>query len=169
MANNPPPQMGNSYMVNVASVFMLVSAVFIIGVLLLFLVRVQRGLLGLVLGGLAAALVIYWMREFRQMVKGEVETAQPTKKWTYDVLEGAETVTFVAEIPGPAEEIRVELRSRSLAVFGGQGFKKKVAVPEGLTLTETSYLNGILNVRMSRHRAANEDGANKDQLPSADG
>lgn len=169
MSSDGAPRVRGNYINDIASMFVLVTGVFLIGVLLLFLIRVQRGLLGLILAGLAAALVIYWMREIRQMVKGEFEAAPPAKKWTYDIIEGNDLVTFVAEVPGPTEEVKVELRDKSLAVFGGEGFKKKVAVPKGLILDDTSYVNGILNVRLNRLRGTDEDRAKKDQLRSRDG
>lgn len=165
MAKNGVPRVRVSDMADIASMFVFVVGLFLIGILLLFLIRVQRGLFGLILAGLAAALMIYWMREIRQIVRGEFEPIQPSKKkWTYDVLEGKDTVTVVAEVPGPAEDVKVELRGRSLAIFGGQSFKKKVSVPKGLTLIDTSYVNGILNVRLSRLRKASEDSPKGDPL-----
>ncbi|MFQ6134335.1 MAG: hypothetical protein ACE5KU_00780 [Nitrososphaerales archaeon] len=169
MAKNGVPRVRVSDMADIASMFVFVVGLFLIGILLLFLIRVQRGLLGLILAGLAAALMIYWMREIRQIVRGEFEAIQPSKKkWTYDVLEGKDMVTVVAEVPGPAEDVRVELRDRSLAIFGGQSFKKKVSVPKGLTLIDTSYVNGILNVRLSRLRKAGEDSPRGDPLRFGD-
>jgi HSP20 family protein len=160
------PQASNSnYLADVASMFILVAGVFLVGVLLLFLVRVQRGLLGLILAGLAAALVVYWMREIRQMMKKELGPGQTAKKWNYDILEGKNIVTFVAEVPGPIENIKVEIREGSLTVFGGEDFKKKVKIPKGLRLFDISYVNGVLNVRLSRATEAGEDSSpKKDQL-----
>ncbi len=167
MSDKRAPASSN-YLADVASMFILVAGVFLVGVLLIFLVRVQRGLLGLILAGLAAALVVYWMREIRQMMKKELGPGQTSKKWNYDILEGKDTVTFVADVPGPVEDIKVELREESLTIFGGDSFKKKVSIPKGLSLIDVSYVNGVLNVKLSRLKEAREGGPKRDQLSSRD-
>ncbi|MCL5317852.1 MAG: Hsp20/alpha crystallin family protein [Thaumarchaeota archaeon] len=164
MSDNRAPQASNNYLADVVSMFILVAGVFLVGVLLLFLVKVQRGLLGLILAGLAAALVVYWLREIRQMMKKELGPGQTAKKWNYDILEGKDNVTFVAEVPGPIEDIKVELRDGSLTIFGGDGFKKKVSIPKGLSLIDISYVNGVLNVRLSRAKETREDSPRRDQI-----
>jgi len=128
-----------------------VLGMLMIGILLIFIIRVQRGLLGLILGGLAAGLMIYWMREVRGVIRKELGPQQVVRReWTYDMLKDRDTVRIIADVPGPAETVRVELDDGSLKIFGGQGFRKKVSVPRGLTVAEMSYLNGILNVKLSR-------------------
>ncbi len=169
MVKNSVPRVRAKDMADIASMFVFVVGLFLIGVLLLFLIRVQRGLFGLILAGVAAALMIYWMREIRQIVKGEFEPMQDSKKkWTYDILEGKDMVTIVADVPGPNENVKVELRKKSLTIFGGQSFKKKVSVPKELSIIDTSYVNGILNVRLSRMKRANEDSSKGDPLRSRD-
>ncbi|MEK0325432.1 MAG: hypothetical protein QQN63_06980, partial [Nitrosopumilus sp.] len=49
----------------------LIIGVIVIGVILMLLVRVQRGLLGIILAALASGLLIYWLREVRNIVKKE--------------------------------------------------------------------------------------------------
>ena len=165
MVKRSLPRVRRGDMVDLSSMVVFVVGLFMIGVLLLFLIRAQRGLFGLILAGVAAALMIYWMREIRQMVKGEFGSIQTAKKkWTYDVLEGKDVVTVVAEVPGPAEDVNVQLKVRSLIILGGQSFKKKVSVPKDLTLSDTSYVNGILNVRLNKLRRSSEDSPKGDPL-----
>lgn len=151
-------------MAEVASMAIFILGLFLIGILLLFLIRVQRGLLGLILAGLAAALTVYWLTEIRRMVKGGSESKPPSKKWTYDIIEGKEAVTVVAEVPGPAENVKVELRGGSLTILGGESFKKKVSVSKDLRLGDSSYVNGVLNVRLKKPRKTAGDGPEGDTL-----
>ncbi|MCW4043756.1 MAG: hypothetical protein NWE90_08575, partial [Candidatus Bathyarchaeota archaeon] len=54
--------------INIITIFI---GLIVVGVILTLLVRFQRGLLGIVLGGLAVALVIYWILEIRKTMKTE--------------------------------------------------------------------------------------------------
>jgi HSP20 family molecular chaperone IbpA len=156
-------------MADVASMFISVFGIFLIAVLLIFLVRIQRGLLGIVLAGVAVVLIIYWMREIRNIFRGEFQTFQSSKKkWTYDVLEGTDLITVVAEVPGPSDQVKIKLNKRSITIFGGDKFQKKISIPKGISLIDKSYVNGVLNVRLSKSGGAGEDSAQGDSLSSAD-
>ena len=132
------------------SIMFLIIGLLLIGIVILFMVRLQRGLIGLVLAGIAAFLIIYWMKEIRTMILGKPKSKSPSRKWTYDIIEDESVVTIVAEIPGPTECVKVEYKGGLLTLFGGERFKKKVSVQKGLSLSATSYINGILNVKLSK-------------------
>jgi len=169
MARDRIRKIGSKDLTQVGSMFTLIIGIFLMGLLLLFLIRVQRGLLGLVLVGVAAILMIYWMREIRQLVKKEFQaTKSPKKTWTCDVFEADTKVTVVAEVPGPVEDVKVDLKTKSLSIIGGGSFKQKIKIPKGLALINTSYINGILTVNLKRLSSMNKSGPERDSLESKD-
>lgn len=156
-------------MADVVSMFISVFGIFLIAVLLIFLVRIQRGLLGIVLAGVSVILIIYWMREIKNVFKGEFQNFQSSKKkWTYDVLEGTDLITVIAEVPGPADLVKIKLNKRSITIFGGDKFQKKISIPKGISLIDKSYVNGILNVRLSKSRNVGKDSSEGGSLNSPD-
>jgi HSP20 family molecular chaperone IbpA len=169
MARDGMRRIGSNGLAQVGSMFTLVIGMFLMGLLLLFLIRIQRGLLGLVLAGVATILMIYWMREIRQLVKKEFQaTKSPKKTWTCDVFEADTKVTVVAEVPGPVEDIKVNLKTKSLSIIGGGRFKQKVKIPKGLALINTSYLNGILTINLKRLSSMSKNSPERDSLRSKD-
>jgi len=135
----------------VISVAVLIIGVVVVGVIIVLLVRIQRGLLGIVIGGVAAALLVYWLREFRKMATKELfPRSLPKKEWTYELLEDSEEMTFVAEVPGPEENVSVKVHEHSLTIKGGNNFEKKVTLPTNSEAVQTSYVNGVLNVKLRK-------------------
>ncbi len=131
----------------------LIIGVIIIGVILMLLVRVQRGLLGIILAALASGLLIYWLREVRGIVKQEFSSSGVTRskpEWNYDLMEMKDEVTLVADVPGPEEEIKVQLEGEKLEIRGGNNFFKTVKLPKILNILNTNYLNGVLEVKLKR-------------------
>jgi len=162
-------RIGSNDLAQVGSMLALVIGIFLMGLLLLFLIRIQRGLLGIVLAGIAVILMIYWMREIRQIVKVEFgATKSPKKTWTCDVFEADTKVTVIAEVPGPVEDVKVDLKTKSISIIGGGSFKQKVKLPKGLALISTSYLNGILTVNLKRLSNIDKSSAKRDPQTSKD-
>ncbi|MFQ6010952.1 MAG: Hsp20/alpha crystallin family protein [Nitrososphaerales archaeon] len=130
----------------------MIIGVIVIGVILMLLVRVQRGLLGIVLAALASGLLIYWLREVRTIVKKEFSgpVTKSKTEWEYDLLEMKDEVTLVADVPGPQEEIKVQLEGEKLEIRGGNNFFKTVTLPKILDILNTNYLNGVLEVKLKR-------------------
>ncbi|MFC1755306.1 hypothetical protein ACFL96_18275, partial [Thermoproteota archaeon] len=84
---------GSKDITKMVSLLVFIIGIFLMGLLMLFLIRIQRGLLGFLLAGVAAVLMIYWMREIKQIAKNEFATSKSLKKkWTYDVLENDSTI-----------------------------------------------------------------------------
>lgn len=124
----------------------------VIGLILMLLIRIQRGLLGFILAVLAMALLIYWLREVRKKVKEELlPTVPPSKtEWVYDIIDHVAEVTVVAEVPGPESEVKANLMNHNLEISGGQSFRKLVSLPEEVEIVETTYLHGILQVKLKK-------------------
>lgn len=151
------------------SVLVFIVGIFLMGMLMLFLVRIQRGLIGLLLAGVATILMIYWMREIKQLAKQEFKTAKSMKKkWTYDIIESDSTVKVIAEVPGPVEEVKVDYKNKSISIFGGAKFKKKVSLPKDLSLIGTSYLNGILTIDLQRLKNISKNDPKRDSISFKD-
>ena len=165
---NDVPRGRTIYFADIVSMLVLVIGLFLMSLVTMFLIRMQRGLLGIIIAGLTVTLMIYWLKEVRHIVRGDLDPAQYTNKWTHDILEGEEVITVIADVPGPAKDVKVELRKGSLKIFGGQGFKKRISVPYGLNIISTSYVNSILNVQLSRLEKSGKQSNKGDALSSED-
>src|SRR3990170_776945 len=99
----------------------------IVGVIVIRLIRIQRGLLGFVLAALAIVLIVYWMKEFRKTVREELfkmKVRRPSSKrdLIYDVVDHGPDMIVIAEIPGPEDEVKAHVIDSNLVILGGQGF-----------------------------------------------
>ncbi|WP_455368711.1 Hsp20/alpha crystallin family protein [[Eubacterium] cellulosolvens] len=134
--------------INIITIFI---GIIVVGVILTLLVRFQRGLLGVVLGGLAVALVIYWILEIRKTMKTEFKVKEiESGEWTPDIIENKDEIVIVGKVPGPREKIKVLLEENFLEVKGGLGFRKVVKLPSKIVSFNTSYTNGVLEVRLKK-------------------
>jgi len=138
-------------------------ALIAIALVLLATIRLQRGLIGFILAGLAIALVIYWIKELYTAAKKEMTpTIAKHKKWFYDIIDEKENIIIVAEVPGPEEMVKAEVVGRTVKIYGGQDFTKELKLPKDCEIVQSSYINGVLNVKLrkkqntkpSEHKAA---------------
>lgn len=122
----------------------------VIGMIVTLLIRVQRGLLGFILATLAMALLVYWLKEFRKTVKDELLPAMSPSKaeWVYDVVDHGSEMRVIAEVPGPESEVKASLVDHNLEILGGQGFRKLVKLLDEVEITEITYRNGVLQVKL---------------------
>ncbi|MEM1995254.1 MAG: hypothetical protein QXW32_07295 [Nitrososphaerales archaeon] len=126
-------------------------ALIALALVLLVTIRIQRGLIGFVLAGLAVALVIYWLRELYSAARKEMTpSVAKQKKWFYDIIDEKESITIVAEVPGPEELVKAEVIGRTIKIYGGQDFAKEVKLSKDCELIHTSYINGVLNVKLRK-------------------
>jgi len=126
-------------------------ALVVIALVLLATLRLQRGLIGFILAGLAIALVIYWVKELYTAAKKEMAPGVAKhKKWFYDIIDEKENIIIVAEVPGPEEMVKAEVVGRTVKIYGGQEFKKVVKLPKDCELVQSSYINGVLNVKLKK-------------------
>jgi HSP20 family protein len=122
-----------------------------IALVLLTTIRLQRGLIGLILAGLAITLVIYWIRELYTAAKKEMTPpVAKHKKWFCDIIDENENIIIVAEVPGPEELVKAEVVGRTVRIYGGQDFTKEVKLPKDCELVQSSYINGVLNVKLRK-------------------
>ncbi|MFH1328579.1 MAG: hypothetical protein ABIH76_07060 [Candidatus Bathyarchaeota archaeon] len=136
-----------------ASFAILAIGIIFITIVLTLIVRVQRGLLGIILAGLAVVLLVYWLREIRKTVNKEWLGAEPPSKsqdWAYDIIDGKDDLTVVAEVPGPEDQVKVDLTGQTLEVKGGQNFKKTMKIPKNAGIIKVSYVNRVLNIKLRK-------------------
>lgn len=131
--------------------FTITLALVAIALVLLAAIRLQRGMIGFILAGLAIALLIYWVREFYTAAKKEMTPSiAKHRKWFYDIIDEKETITIVAEVPGPEEMVKAEILGRTVKIYGGQEFAKEVKLPRDCELVQSSYINGVLNLKLKK-------------------
>lgn len=118
--------------------------------------RSQGGIGFLFLVG-ASGLMIYWVREIRKMAKTEdqrlmMARENDQKDWVYDLIKNNEETVFVAEVPGPEDQIKVKLTEGFLKIRGGQNFTKDVPLDlaQNMGISDYKYRNGVLTVRIQR-------------------
>ena len=130
----------------------LIAGMLVIAVVLALLVRVQRGLLGILLGAIAVGLLVYWVSELRKTVKKEfsIPVAPSTMKWSPDIFYHGDEIIVVGRVPGPEEKVKVKFRDGILEVRGGQNFHESVTLQGHFRVEEVNYLNCVLQVRLTK-------------------
>lgn len=100
--------------------------------------------------------MIYWVRELARMSRPDerrparMEAEQ--KDWVYDLIKNNGEMVFVAEVPGPEEQINVRLASGVLRIRGGQNFAREVRLdltPE-MGISDYKYRNGVLTIKIQK-------------------
>ena len=129
----------------------LLVGIVLIAVVLSLLVRFQRGLLGIVLGGLATVLASYWILELRRTLKRELKIRNfEAKEWSPDIIDDTDEILIVGKVPGPEEKIKVILHENLLEVKGGLNFSELIRLPSRAVSFNTAYNNGVLEVRLKK-------------------
>jgi HSP20 family molecular chaperone IbpA len=97
---------------------------------------------------------MYWVRELKRNVRDDDPSVMAqeidTKDWVYDLITNKEEMVFVAEVPGPEEQIDVTLAGGSLHVKSGQNFNKTIPLDraEEMNISDFRYRNGILTLKI---------------------
>jgi len=116
-----------------------------IGLLALaILLRFQRGLLGLILTGILIILGIYWFKEIKKAFEG----AKAPREYPLEISEYDDVISLTAQVPGPESEVSFEILGNKILLRGGMGFKKAVKLPYKVKVLSSSYINGILHLRL---------------------
>lgn len=132
---------------SVRSSLSLVVLLILLGLMgLAILARLQRGLLGLILTGILIILGIYWFREIRRAL----ESSKHLKGYPVEVNEEDGLISVTAEVPGPESEVSFEVSGDRVLLRGGGGFRRKIKLPCRVKLIESSYVNGILHLRLMK-------------------
>ena len=118
------------------------------------LARSQGGV-GFIFLVIASGLMIYWVREVRLMSRSEESKLAreiEQKDWVYDLIKNDREMVFVAEVPGPEDQISIRLTEGLLRIKGGQNFTKDV--PLELThevgISDYKYRNGVLTIKIQK-------------------
>jgi hypothetical protein len=141
----------------------LIVGMLVIAVVLMLLVRIQRGLLGIVLAAAAVGLLVYWISELRKTVKKEFTSVV---KWSPDILyEGDETIV-VGVVPGPAHKVKAQFKNGVLEIQGGQRFRESLPLGKHLRMQETRYVNSVLQVRLAKDPIQNVSNSKSEDISS---
>lgn len=104
----------------------------------------------------AAGFAIYWVRELYKMSRPEGQKKMPRdqeqKDWMYDLIKNNDGMVFVAEVPGPEDQINVRLMAGMLKIKGGQNFAKDVQLDAAteMGISDYKYRNGVLTIKMQK-------------------
>ncbi len=128
-------------------------ALIFVAVLFVLAARAQQSGASFILVSVAAGLVIYWVRELYKMSQpGEQKMVPESERrdWVYDLIKNDKETVFVAEVPGPEDQINVRLTSGVLRITGGQNFTKDVQLgfSTEMGISDYKYRNGVLTIRM---------------------
>lgn len=143
-------EMKNKDINNITSIIITIIGLIIIGIITIFLIRFQRGLLGIMLAILTIVLLIFWLKEIQKTIKEGISQFSLKTKWIYDIIDYGTEITIIAEVPGPENKIKVGLINHNLKILGGKGFKKIIKLPEEAEIIEKFYRNGILQVKLKK-------------------
>lgn len=127
-----------------------------LGVMYIMITRIDHGYSGFLLVSVASVFLIYWVREMKRTAKDEDTKPIPvdvdTKDWVYDLIKNKNEMVFVAEVPGPEEQIDVRLTIGTLHVKSGQKFAKAIPLnqTEEMNISDFKYRNGILTIKINR-------------------
>jgi len=127
-----------------------------LGVVYMLSLRSQEGYVSFILIGIAAAIMIYWVRVLKKMTSENVPQYTPkevdTKNWVYDLIKGEKEIIFVAEVPGPEDQVTVRLIDGILYVRGSGHFSKEVPIETtpDMGIHDFKYRNGVLTLKIRK-------------------
>jgi HSP20 family protein len=133
-------------------------ALLFIGIMFVMLARSQGGI-GFLFLAVASGLMIYWVREIKLMARSEEQMmmlrgeAEQQKDWVYDLIkDNNDEMVFVAEVPGPEDQINVRLTNGLLRIKGGQNFAQDVPLElsQEMGISDYKYRNGVLTIRIQK-------------------
>jgi HSP20 family protein len=118
------------------------------------LARSQGGI-GFIFLAIASGLMIYWVREVRMMARSDEKRLAKEieqKDWVYDLIKNNDEMVFVAEVPGPEEQINVRLTQGLLRIKGGQNFSREVPLEltQEMGISDYKYRNGVLTIKIQK-------------------
>lgn len=130
-----------------------------LGVVYVISLRNDTGYVSFILIGITAAVMIYWVRVLKKMTKEAQPQYTPkeseTKNWVYDLIKGENEIVFVAEVPGPEDQVTVRLIDGVLHVRGSGHFSKDVPIEStpDMGIHDFKYRNGVLTLRIKKLEA----------------
>lgn len=130
-------------------------ALLFIGMMFVLLARSQGGV-GFIFLTAASGLMIYWVREVKLMARSEdrkiAKDIEKQKDWVYDLIKNKDEMVFVAEVPGPEDQINVRLTDGMLRIKGGQNFTRDVPLEstQQMGISDYKYRNGVLTIKIQK-------------------
>ena len=130
-----------------------------LGVVYLISLRNDTGYVSFILIGITAAIMIYWVRVLKKMTRESqpqnTQKESETKNWVYDLIKGDNEIVFVAEVPGPEDQVTVRLIEGVLYVRGSGHFSKEVPIETtpDMGIHDFKYRNGVLTLRIKKLEA----------------
>lgn len=137
---------------NPTTIIAILSALILVTIVLAITIRLQRGLLGLLLGALAVGLTIYWLRHIYTAVSRErsLFSALKAEPWRPDIIDVGDELLVVGKIQPPKDKINVQVREKTLEVVSGSDFRVRVTLPAEAETSNMSYRNGVLEIRLRK-------------------
>jgi HSP20 family protein len=130
-----------------------------LGVVYILSLRASQGFVSFILIGVTSAIMIYWVRVLKNMTKDSqpqyTTKESDSKNWVYDLIKGDQEIVFVAEVPGPEDQVTVRLIDSILYIRGSGRFSKEVpieATPD-MGIHDFKYRNGVLTLRIKKLEA----------------
>jgi len=120
--------------------------IFIALLALSLLLRFQRGLLGLILTGILIILGFYWFKEIKRALRSE----RPRRDYLLEISEDDDVISLTAQVPGPEEHVSFEVLGKKILLRGGMGFSRVVKLPCKVKVLSSSYVNGILHIKLAK-------------------
>lgn len=136
-------------------IFPLLALLFIT-LLYISVTRITLGYTGLFFLAITSGLMIYWVKELKKMIR--IEYLKPVQKdiegkdWFYDLIKNNDEMVFVAEVPGPEDQINIMLTNGILHIKGGRNFVREIPVKtnQDMSISDFKYRNGVLTVKIHR-------------------
>jgi HSP20 family protein len=115
----------------------------------------SQGGIGFIFFAIASGLMIYWVREVKLMTRSEEKKLAKEieqKDWVYDLIKNNDEMVFVAEVPGPEDQINVKLIEGLLRIKGGQNFSRDVPLEltQEMGISDYKYRNGVLTIKIQK-------------------
>lgn len=143
---------------NMVSYLTMIIGILVLLAILFVMARIQSGVVGLILAGIVGAILVFWIKEIRGIIIKEFRSPSPAKRtWTYDLITERDAIALIAEVPGPQKEVKISLDGEVLEIRGGNSFFKTVNLPESTEILASSYVNGVLHVKMRKSRSKKQD------------
>lgn len=140
-----------------AGFIIVLLALLFFGAMYAILTRVDNGYAGFIMLVAASGFIAYWTIHLRRIfrveeAKPQMQRREQLKDWVYDLIRSENEIIFVAEVPGPEEEVNARLINGVLYINGGQNFSRSIEldVSEDMGIAEFRYRNGILTLKIKR-------------------
>ncbi len=127
-----------------------------LGVVYVLSMRASEGYVSFILIGITAVVMIYWVRVLKRMTKDSQPQYTPkevdSKNWVYDLIKGEKEIVFVAEVPGPEDQVTVRLIDGILYIRGSGHFSKEVSMETtpDMGIHDFKYRNGVLTLKIRK-------------------